>query len=183
MVAIASVELSLIDSNSDDTRVGAVLGTPAYMSPEQAAGDVDQLGASSDVYSLGATFYYLLTGRRPISGRSVEQVLDRVKRGEVVSPRSVDRKVARQLDAICMKAMATIPEDRYQSAGKMKQDIDQFLADEIGLSPTRIRPLPRWPVGEKPSRRGSRGHGCHPRQCICLRCCGIVGKPRTHQGQ
>src|SRR5262245_25800241 len=74
-------------SGSDLTAAGGVLGTPAYMSPEQAAGKLDELGPASDVYSLGATLYHLLVGRAPFDGRNMVDVLNRVRRGAFVPPR------------------------------------------------------------------------------------------------
>src|SRR6185312_16410683 len=74
-------------SGSVDTLPGSAMGTPAYMSPEQAAGDLDRLGPRSDVYSLGATLYCLLTGKPPFEGGDVGEVLRKVQRGEIAKPR------------------------------------------------------------------------------------------------
>src|SRR5262249_18606836 len=101
-------------SGSAETLPGSALGTPAYMSPEQAAGDLARLGSRSDVYSLGATLYCLLTGRAPFDGEAGE-VLRKVQRGEFAPPRQLDPSVDKALEAICLKAMATRPEDRYAS--------------------------------------------------------------------
>ena len=76
-------------ATSSATVAGQALGTPAYMSPEQAAGRLDQLGPASDVYSLGATLYELLTGRPPFDGRSLAETLDAVRRGRFPPPRAV----------------------------------------------------------------------------------------------
>ena len=102
-------------SGSSETLPGTALGTPAYMSPEQAAGRLDQLGPPSDVYSLGATLYCLLTGKPPLDEADVGEVLRRAQRGEFPPPRQVDRGVPPALEAICLKAMALKPEDRYPS--------------------------------------------------------------------
>jgi serine/threonine protein kinase len=91
------------------------VGTPQYMSPEQAAGEPDKVGPACDVYGLGATRYCLLTGRPPFEDRDVTTVLQRVVRGDFPSPRQVRRDIPRALEAICLKAMATRPEDRYES--------------------------------------------------------------------
>src|SRR5205814_315657 len=101
--------------DSGMTQTGAALGTPAYMSPEQAAGLLDRLGPPSDVYSLGATLYSLLTGRPPFSGDNAAAVLRQVQRGEFPRPRQVNRQVAPALEAVCLNAMALRPEDRYPS--------------------------------------------------------------------
>jgi tetratricopeptide (TPR) repeat protein/tRNA A-37 threonylcarbamoyl transferase component Bud32 len=112
------------------TAVGAAVGTPAYMSPEQAAGRLDRLGPASDVYSLGAMLYALLTGRAPFEGASAAEVLERVRKGQLVPPRQVCREVPQALEAVCLKAMALRPEDRYPSAGALAEDVERFLADE-----------------------------------------------------
>jgi serine/threonine protein kinase/Flp pilus assembly protein TadD len=104
-------------SGSSETLPGSAIGTPAFMSPEQAAGRIEQLGPASDVYSLGATLYCLLTGKAPIGGSDVEDVLRHVERGEVLPPRQVQPHVPRPLEAICLKAMALRPEDRYPALG------------------------------------------------------------------
>ena len=95
---------------------GQRLGTPAYMSPEQAEGDLEHLGPRSDVYSLGATLYCLLTGRPPFAG-DVAEVIRAVQRGEFRPPRQLDPTIDRALEAVCLKAMAHRPEDRYASPG------------------------------------------------------------------
>ena len=110
------------------TLAGSTIGTPAFMSPEQAAGDLDKLGPASDVYSLGATLYCVLTGRAPFGGRDIGEVLGRVRRGEFTPPRRIRRDVSRALEAICLKAMATRTEDRYPTAYSLADDIKHWLA-------------------------------------------------------
>ena len=112
------------------TLPGSVLGTPAYMSPEQAAGQLDRLTPASDVYSLGATLYSILTGKAPFRGPHLALVLEQVRRGDFPAPRSVDPSVDRSLDAVCLKAMAPAPGDRYQSARALADDVERWLADE-----------------------------------------------------
>ena len=111
-------------------RWAAALGTPQYMSPEQAAGRLDLLGPASDVYSLGATLYYVLTGQRPIEADDLATVLQKVERGEFRPPRAVNPEIARPLEAICLKAMALKPGDRYASPKALADDIEHWLADE-----------------------------------------------------
>ena len=84
---------------------GSALGTPAYMSPEQARGDLDRLGPRSDVYSLGATLYCLLTGKAPFEGEVVE-ILRKVQKGDFARPRQLDPSIEPALEAVCLKAMA-----------------------------------------------------------------------------
>ena len=100
------------------------------MSPEQAAGDLDRLGLPADVYSLGATLYCLLTGRAPFADRDVVAVLAKVRRGEFPPPRAVNRAIDPALEAICLKAMALVPEGRYASPVALADDIEHWLADE-----------------------------------------------------
>ena len=108
---------------------GSALGTPAFMSPEQAAGDLDRLGPRSDVYSLGATLYVLLTGRPPFEGDDLGVMLQAVWRGDSRHRESVDPSIDRSLEAICLKAMAR-PEDRYAIAAALADDIERWMADE-----------------------------------------------------
>ena len=115
--------------DSDVTRIGRAIGTPAYMSPEQAAGAVDLIGRASDIYSLGATLYSLLTGLPPVQGRDVDAIQKRVLRGEFALPRAVQSWVPRPLEAICLKAMALEPADRYRSARALAEDVGRWLAD------------------------------------------------------
>jgi serine/threonine-protein kinase len=117
-------------SGSAETLPGSALGTPAYMSPEQASGELDRLGPRSDVYSLGATLYCLLTGRPPFEGEDVGAVLLAVQHGEVQSPRIIDPTLDRPLEAICLRAMALRPEDRYPRVRALADDLERWLADE-----------------------------------------------------
>ena len=105
-------------SGSAETLPGSALGTPAYMSPEQAAGDLDRIGPRSDVYSLGATLYCLLTGRPPFEGDDLGAVLRAVGKGDFPSPRKLDPSIDRALEAVCLKAMAMKPENRYATSGR-----------------------------------------------------------------
>ena len=116
-------------SGSEETLPGSVLGTPAYMSPEQAAGDLDRLGSRSDVYSLGATLFCLLTGKAPVNG-DVFEVLRKVQKGDFSRPRQLDSSIDPALEAVCLKAMATRPEDRYPSCRALAEDVERWAADE-----------------------------------------------------
>jgi serine/threonine-protein kinase len=133
-------------ADSAPTRLGSVLGTPGYMSPEQAAGRLEELGPASDVYSLGATLYCLLTGKAPFEGRDVGEVLRKVQKGEFPPPRQVKREVPPALEAVCLKAMALRPQDRYPTARALADDIEKWLADEpvsAWREPLRLR-AGRW---------------------------------------
>jgi serine/threonine-protein kinase len=116
-------------SGTAETLPGSALGTPAYMSPEQAEGRLDLLEPRSDVYSLGATLYCLLTGRPPFEG-DVADVIRAVQRGDFRPPHSVDPTIDRALEAVCLKAMALRPEDRYGSCRALAEDVDRWMADE-----------------------------------------------------
>jgi serine/threonine-protein kinase len=112
------------------TQAGTALGTPAYMSPEQAAGRLDQLGPASDIYSLGATLYTLLTGRAPFEDHNVGLILANVQLGDFLPPRQVKHQVPPALDAICRKAMALHAGRRYGTALELAADVERWLADE-----------------------------------------------------
>ena len=119
-------------SGSTDTLPGAALGTPSYMSPEQARGELDRLGPRSDVYSLGATLYCLLTGRPPVEAGDdgVGAMLRAVQRGEFPAPRKLDGSIDKALEAICQKAMALEPDHRYVTCKELADDIERWMADQ-----------------------------------------------------
>jgi serine/threonine-protein kinase len=114
----------------DATAMGQAMGTPAYVAPEQAAGRWDVVGPAADVYSLGATLYHLLTGRPPFRGDNRFEILALVQRGALVPPRRRRRDVPAALDAVCRKAMAMEPGDRYATAADLAQEVERWLADE-----------------------------------------------------
>jgi serine/threonine-protein kinase len=117
-------------SGSAETLPGSALGTPAYMSPEQARGDLEALGPRSDVYSLGATLYCLLIGRAPVEGSDLGAVLRAVQQGGFPPPRSRDPSLDTALEAVCLKAMAVRPQDRYGSPKALAEDVERRMADE-----------------------------------------------------
>jgi eukaryotic-like serine/threonine-protein kinase len=132
------------------TGTGGVLGTYAYMSPEQAAGRLDQLGPATDIYSLGATLYHLLTGRPPFERRAGDvngaAIRDSIQRGAFATPRQVKAAIPAPLEAVCVKAMALDAAGRYASAKDLAKDVERWLADEPVIAwpePARVR-LGRW---------------------------------------
>ena len=132
--------------DSSATQMGALVGTPAYMSPEQAHGNNERVGTSCDIYSLGATLYYLLTGKPPFERNKVAIILNKVRAGEFPRPSDVLATVPKGLEAICLKAMALEPKDRYSHASDIAEDIERWLADEpiSILRETPSEKLGRW---------------------------------------
>ncbi|AMV36654.1 WD40 repeat domain-containing serine/threonine protein kinase [Planctomyces sp. SH-PL62] len=110
------------------TRPGSAIGTPQFMSPEQAEGDPDRIGPASDVYGLGATLYYLLVGRPPFVGDDVEAMLVQVSRGIFPSPRRLRKDIDAGLEAICLRSMSARPLDRYASPLEMADALESWLA-------------------------------------------------------
>ncbi len=117
-------------SGTAETLPGKAMGTPAYASPEQARGDINALGFRSDVYSLGATLYCLLTGKPPFDGNDIGALLRRVETGEFLRPRAIDPSIDKALEAVCLKAMANKPEDRYPTCRAIAEEIERWAADE-----------------------------------------------------
>jgi serine/threonine protein kinase len=152
-------------TDSELTQAGRRLGTPQYMSPEQAVGRPDQLTPASDVYSLGATLYCLLTGKPPFAGLESDLIFMLAQEGDFPSPRKRNAAVPRTLEAICLKAMARRPEDRYASARDLADDLEHWLGDEAvlayrrpcrsgsGAGPAGTRPGSASRPGAWPSRR------------------------------
>jgi serine/threonine-protein kinase len=115
---------------SDRTQQGQVLGTPAYMAPEQARGRPDLVDRRSDVYGLGAILYEVLTGQPPFAGAEAPEVIRRVVQEAPVPPRAVVAAMPAALEAVCLKALAKTPADRYASATDLATEVRHYLADE-----------------------------------------------------
>src|SRR5262245_39334060 len=108
------------------TRAGAVMGTPAYMPPEQARGDVDQIGPASDIYALGAILFDLLTGRPPFQADSAADLVEKIKGERAVPPSRFRPGLPPKLDAVCLKALAKQPVDRFASMGAFAEALAPF---------------------------------------------------------
>lgn len=136
---------SRVDSSATLLRKGVPIGTPAYMPPEQASGDVENVGPESDVYALGVIFFQLTTGHLPFSG-DVEDILHDVIHCEPVSPAVYNKSIPAPINAIILKALEKNPVDRYPVAGAFAADIERYLKDQrVHAYPkTDSRIVKRW---------------------------------------
>lgn len=133
-----------VASSYAQTQEGSAIGTPAYMSPEQAAGRIDEIAEAADVYSLGATLYAITTGQAPFLPS--DSILKKVEEGDFKPPISVKPALPAALNAIIVKAMAKDPKNRYASATLLASDVEHFLGDEAVKAyrdPITVR-VKRW---------------------------------------
>jgi serine/threonine protein kinase len=129
---VADFGLALKDE--DFGKVGLIAGTPAYMSPEQARGEGHLVDGRSDIFSLGIVLYELLTGRRPFRGDSLPQIIEQVTQAEARPPRQIDDTIPRELERICLKALAKRASERYTTARDMAEDLRYFLDHGVSLA-------------------------------------------------
>jgi eukaryotic-like serine/threonine-protein kinase len=135
--------------DSSETRDGEVIGTPAYMAPEQASGQLQQVGPTTDIYALGVVLYEMLTGRVPLQGPTTLDTLVLVRTEEPIPPRRLQPKVPRDLETICLKCLEKNLDRRYASAAGLADDLKRFLDGE----PVHARPTPTWERAWKWARR------------------------------
>jgi serine/threonine protein kinase len=138
-----------MESDSQQTRTGAVMGSPSYMAPEQAEGRLKDIGPATDIYALGAILYELLTGRPPFRGANTVETLDMVRSREAVALSRLVRSVPRDLETICLKCLQKEPHRRYSSCQELADDLRRFQEGK----PIRARAVSNWERGVKWVRR------------------------------
>ncbi len=125
--AFADAWADRFDDDATRTREGQIAGTPAYMAPEQARGELSRLDERTDIYALGGILYFLLLERRPIEGGDTASVLEAARAGNLRFAREIDARVPRELDAVVRRAMAFLPGDRYPSVRALREDLDAWI--------------------------------------------------------
>jgi len=146
LAKVLTEEADRSQSDSGRTRAGAVMGTPAYMSPEQASGNADTSDRQTDVFSLGVMLYEVLTGTNPFRGESAVESMKGVMYHDPEAPRERNKRINRTLSAITMRAIAKDPFRRYRSAVELAEDIQRYreFLPVSAIEPTRMEKLSNW---------------------------------------
>jgi serine/threonine protein kinase len=139
----------VLDTDRAATATGDVIGTPAYMAPEQALGDAKYAGPASDIYSIGAILYECLTGHPPVRGSNIAQVLEQVRNEDAISVRRLRPKVPRDLETITMVCLRKEPFNRYRTANDLVEDLSRFLRSEPILAKQESWGSRNWRIVKK----------------------------------
>jgi len=137
--------VKMLEADGAATGTGTIVGTPSYMAPEQASGRSSKVGPHSDIYSLGAILYELLTNRQLFQRESPIDTLVQVLEREPDRPSRINPQVPRMLELICLKCLEKSPEERYRSAAALAEDLERFLRGEA-VEARRVNPLQRAEV-------------------------------------
>ncbi len=145
-IKVTDFGLARATEQSSMSLTGEMLGTPAYMAPEQVHGHRGAVDVRADVYGIGATLYEMLTGRPPFVGSSTAETLQQVLHAEPTPPKKLVRALPRDLESICLRCLEKSPAKRYQSASDLLADIDRFLSDQptVARPATHVEKTGRW---------------------------------------
>jgi serine/threonine protein kinase/tetratricopeptide (TPR) repeat protein len=138
-----------LDIESGQTRSGDIMGTPSYMAPEQASGQIHAVGPPVDIYALGAALYEMLTGRPPFKAETPAETIRQVVTEEPVRPTRLQRKVPYDIETICLQCLQKEPARRYVTAAALADDLERFINGQ----PIKARPTPWWEQGFKWAKR------------------------------
>ncbi len=145
-------DFGLALKEQDFGKPGGAGGTPAYMSPEQASGEGHLVDGRSDIFSLGVVLYELLTGRRPVADGPIPKMLEQIRNIDARPPRQINDSIPKELERICLKALARRNSDRYTTAHDFAADLRHFLKTATESEKSAVRPPPPPPAPTTPNR-------------------------------